>query len=440
MVFLVDLNYFKKPVMKRLIIAALLCLGFLPVSVRAETTLTLSQSFELAKKNNLEFQALQKEAQAVEGDLIQAGLIPNPTLELEYKSNTPFSGLEEGEQGVFLSQELELGWKRSARMSVSRSALEGARFKVEDKARQLRQQVRALFYETWVAQQRRTVLEEIANNQKRLLDLNESRVKLGAIPGLEVKLVKAEYLRIQQKMEETRKEAENTLANFLQLIGAPPDEKLNLQIPNALRLALPDIDSLLSQALQKRPDLKAQEKVIHKSEAQIRLEKSQAFPNLTVGGGVIWDKTFVEAKGITPGGIISQINDRDTLYQIRFSVPLPLFNRNQGNILKAERLYETELLKQQNLKRTIQTEVITAWQSVAADQREQERFEKELLPAVKENADIIEKAYLLGGESVLAVIQAERTLFETQLDYLDNVIQLQKSTALLESAVGMELP
>ena len=97
-------------------------------------------------------------------------------------------------------------------------------------------------------------------------------------------------------------------------------------------------------------------------------------------------------------------------------------------------------MKQQNIKRTIQTEVITAWQSVAADQREQERFEKELLPAVKENADIIEKAYRLGGESVLAVIQAERTLFETQLDYLDNVLQLQKSTALLESAVGMELP
>ena len=80
------------------------------------------------------------------------------------------------------------------------------------------------------------------------------------------------------------------------------------------------------------------------------------------------------------------------------------------------------------------------WQKVAANQKTQERFEKELLPVVKDNLDIIQKAYQLGGESILAVIQAEKTLSETQLESLDNLRQMEESIASLESAVGVEWP
>lgn len=420
-------------------VAALLLMGAVPVLGFAETRLTLAQALDLAKKNNLELQALQKEAQSVEGDLMQAGLIPNPTLDLEQKS-APFLGFREGEQGIFLSQELELGGKRSARLSAAQRAFEEAQLTLSDKGRQLRQQVRTAFYNAWIAQQRLTVLENIVGTQKKFLEVNEARVRLGAIPGLEVKLIKAEHLRSQQKLDEAGKEAQVTSASLFQLLGIPPDPKPVLQLPGSLVATRKDLDSLASEALEQRPDLKALQKTAEKAEAQIRLEKAQAFPNLTVGAGTVWDQVLIEGNEVTPGGIISQIDHRDQLYQIRLSLPLPLFNRNQGNILKAERLRESSLLKVQNLKRTIQTEVVSAWQKVLTSQKIHDRFEHELLPTVKSNLETIEKAYRLGGESILAVLQAQRTLLDTELDYLDNLRELGESMALLESAVGAEWP
>ncbi|MBI2265300.1 MAG: TolC family protein [Armatimonadetes bacterium] len=425
--------------MKKALIWIVVFLGWIPAPAFAESTLTLPQAFELARKNNIAFQAVQREAESVEGDLIQAGLIPNPTLELEQKS-TPFPGFQEGERGLFLSQELELGGKRSARVSVAQKALEAAQFKVAEIARQLRQKVRVSFYEAWVAQERMKVLEEISASQKLFLDLSKARVKLGDIPGVEVKLVSAEYLRIQQKLEGARKDVQTALADLAQLLALPLDEKPALQAPDKGPADFPDLSGLLSQAFQNRPDLRAQEMNVQKALAQVRLEKALAIPNLTVGAGTVLDKLLIHGEDVSPPGAISEINDSDRLYQIRFSFPLPLFDRNQGNILKSERLYESEILKEQDLRRAIQTEVMTAWQKVAANLKIQERFQKELLPVVKENLHIIEKAYRLGGQSVLAVIQAERTLFETQLDYLDNLRQLEGSIALLESAAGIELP
>lgn len=419
---------------------ALMVAGFIRIQpVYGEPDLTLTQALSLAQKNNLEFQASQKEVAALEGDLIQAGLHPNPALDLESKTS-PFLGFHEGERDLFLSQELETGGKRPARIRLSQSTLEEAKFRLQDKARQLRQQVRTTFFNAWISGERVSILQELLNNQDRFLNLNEARVKLGAIPSLEAKLIKAEEIRVRQKLEQAQTEEKRAFVNLSRILGLSLNEKPVLQIPDRTVEPVPDLTGLLQQALANRPDLKAQRKNVERAEAQIASEKAQAVSNVTVGGGLVWDRLFVTGDEIIPRGAISQIDHRDTLYEIRLSLPLPLFNRNQGNILKAERLRESALIGEKNITRLIEAEVTNAWQTAFTDQKVHKRFEHELLPVVRENAEAVQKAYQLGGESILVVMQAQQTWLNAELDYLDNLRDLEESIAALESASGVELP
>lgn len=408
----------------------------------AQESLTLSKSLRLAKEQNLTIKAVQKEIEAFKGDIKQATLFPNPSLELEQTSR-PFLGFKEGEKGLFLTQEFELGGKRPARLLVARKALEEAQWIAINTERLLLQQVKIQFHKAWTAQERLKILHQILEKQKQFLNVSDSRAKLGEIPGMEVRLFKVEYLRSKQKYEEAKKEMDSSLLELLQLIGLPADKQYNLLLPANLtreaNLSLPlDLKELISRALQKRPDLKIQSIITEKAKAQIRMEETQAFPNVTLGAGLVQDKATVSGDDVTPGGIISSIQDKDKLFKLSISIPIPLFNRNQGNILKARHLYESALLKEQNLRTIIEKDVITSYKQVVANQKINEQFEKEILPTVKANFETIEKAYQLGGESILGVIQTQKTFMESQLGYLDNLLNLQESIALLESATGEE--
>lgn len=431
-----------KLIMKRLILFHALWFGLIGLigiyPLRAEQTLTFPQAFDLARQHNLELQAIDKEVKVAEGDVVQASLIPNPTLDLEQRSNS-FPGFTEGEQSLLVSEELELGGKRGARLSVVRKSLEIAKLNQANTLRQLRQQVRTQFFKAWIAQERVKVLQDIWQAQSQFLELSEKGFKEGQFPGAEIDLLKAETLRVEQKLDEVQSEAQVSRTNLAPLLGLSPNEIPTLEADANDIPAIPDLKALLARA-EERPDLKSQQATAEEARKKVALENALAIPNLTVGAGVVQEKVTISGNEVMPPNVFSSIQHQEGLFQVRFSLPLPLFNRNQGNIEKANRLYESARLREENLRKVIQSEITSIWQSVIAEKKINNRFTQNLLPTVKTNSDRIKKAYLLGGESILAVIQARRTFLETELDYLDNLSALHASIALLESSVVGDWP
>jgi len=332
------------------------------------------------------------------------------------------------------------GGKWNARVRVAEEKLHVAEWEKKDFERKLRFQTAIQFAKAWIAEKRVETLEKLVDAEKKILDVNESRYKLGDISGVEFHLLQVDYLQTKLQLESAKKEEETNFAQLSPWLGVPLNPSVVLKMESQSLETVQDLPSLYKQAIANRADLaEAREKVLEAQEENA-LAKANAWPNVEVGAGVVWDTLFLGSEDISPTGILSSIQDKETNAEVRIRIPLPFFNRNQGEIEKFKKLHEVALLEEQNLRLHIESDVKSAWQSLQIDAKTTHQYETILLPAMKKNFRAIEEAYQIGGESVLAVLAAQKDLLQAEEGYLQSLFQLEADVAELKKAVGEGLP
>jgi cobalt-zinc-cadmium efflux system outer membrane protein len=403
--------------------------------VRAQPELTLSQALAQAEQKNPSLAAKGLAPRVAEGDLVQAGMTPNPVLSLQ----TDVENLSLIESvGLNLQQELELGGKRQARLAVAQARLDQARFQQAEARRQLRLDVKVAFFELLYQQRVVSVRREALTLSEETLELTRKRLSLGDVAGLDVIQLEAEVARRRSSLAQSEGQRASQAAELARLLGSP--EQTALVVTGELTTPSAEISlaTLREQAL-KRPDLEAAQANLSATQANIGLQEANGVANLTVSGGLSRERLFIDGDAVSPAGLISSIDDRSWVASVQLSLPLPINNTNEGNILKARAEAEQAVFERESLQQKVFSEVTRAHVEWEAARAARLPLTEIALDRSRQALELTNRAYNLGARSLLNVFQARQDYVEAHLAELSAAREEALSRARLEAAVGNDL-
>lgn len=427
--------------------------------------LTIDKAIETALANNLEYKAQWETLGVAAGVLTQAAKRPNPEWELGYVTDRMLANHGDREYSLAVAQTFETAGKRKYRILAARSGMDKVKSDVENSERALIADVKSAFYKTMTAERQLKLTREMLKFIENFVSTQTSRLREGAIPELALNLAKVELSRAQRSLLQAEAGVRTARIHLNQRMGVPHNTPLKLLGEFSAPLPEYDPDAIVEAALRRRPDVRSLENELKQQEYDLFLRKAEAKPNVTFGlellrkrnlfdtsdirytvpntlpPPIIFGKTAVIAHGPTPdppptGAIISQIADQHYFLRFKLSMPLPLFNRNQGAIESALAGRRAAHLKLSYLRETVRNEITTAYETVVLAQKARTLYETGILPQLSENLHIVTESYKLGAQSILAVIQEQRTFLEVNAQYLQTLSDFQTALILLESALG----
>ncbi len=397
----------------------------LPHSTAGSPPLTLEDALSRTLLHNPALAAFAREIDARKGETRQAGLAPNPelTVELENAAGSgEFSGTDAAETTLRISQRIELGGKRTLRREVGGTEETLAEREAQRARAEVLFTTRGRFVSLLAAQERWRLAEEQLELARRTLEAVRQRVASGKAAALEeirFGALKAEAeLRSGQAGLELDA-ARNSLATSWGDAGANFGEALG-ELEALPPLPLRDEMEALADT---SPQILIGVAGVERSRKSLALERARSFPDLTVDLGV---RRLEE-----PG---------DNALVAGLTLPLPLFDRNQG----ARQAAAARLAKARDEERSARVEtraaLAEAWQTLQAARLEADTLRESLLPAAQNNFEAVTYGYRAGKFGYLDMLDAQKSFFETRARYINALAACHRASADLERLLGQTLP
>lgn len=382
---------------------------------------TLRQVLALALLKNPELAAFAWEIRAREAATLQAGLLHNPTIGADIQdvgiSASPDS-VPQPQGTLQLSQMVELGGKRAKRREAAALSRELAGWDYEAERIDLFTEVSRSFTGLLRAQQQSALADETVRLAEETARVVSERVRAGKVSPIEeiranVALASAgiERDRAGREWEAARKRLAATWGST-----TPRFEKAE-----GILGPVSPIPSLaqLSERISRNPELARWATETAQRRAAIDLERSQAIPDLTLTGGF----RRYESTG-------------DSVFLIGLSLPLPIFNRNQGGIQEArDRLAKGEEERRAEAVR-VMTALSEAYRALSTAHAEATALEKSVLPGAGEAFEAVNEGYRLGKFGLLDVLDAQRTFFDARARHLRALADYHQAAAEVERLIG----
>jgi cobalt-zinc-cadmium efflux system outer membrane protein len=413
----------------RFLVSVLLTLACLVNVVWAQQqSFTWEQLRDQFLSTNPTLKAQAQSVQSTRASEITAGLRPNPTFQNDTTSAT-----------IGIYQEFEIGGKRSARLQSARLATSISHADFADTRRTLIFNLRQAFIAALQARSDLDFARENLANYGKVVDLNRLMLEQGEISRADFLKIELQILQFQTDVDDATLVLKTAKATLRALLG-PSNLPQEFDIRGDLQ-AIPmekSLSDLQQLALSNRPDLKSAETGREKAIADLHLAKANRWPDPTIGtsflhagneiGGPSWFQPFYP-KGPTTNSMGLGIA----------SVPIPIFNRNQGEIARAK----SEQLRADFLLQAARTQVLqdveTAYASFESSRERVRLYEQAYLSRAKESLDIEEFSFRNGAASILDFLDAERTYRTTQLTYRQQLAAYLTNLAQLEAAVGTQV-
>ncbi len=389
-----------------------------------EAPLTLQEVVDRFLRRNLAVEAARQRVDVARAERIASRLRPNPTVtflgnQFALSGPTPFSELYE--LSATYAQPLEWPEKRRLRGEVGDLTVSVAEAQLADVLRQRLAAVKRAFYEAVLASN----LLELARQDRRSFDdlvvLNQTRFEEGAIAEGELLKVKLERVKFDTAVTQAQLAVRQATIKLLALLDAEDvDSAAPVEGAFGFTAASLNLNALRAQALQTASAVQVAERSAGLAERRIGLEQSRVAPELT---------PFFGYQRVGP--------DNAILFGV--SVPLPLFDRNQGGIARARAeagLARTELTQ---ARTRILAEVESAFRGWESARDRVLVFERELLAQADESRSITLAAYREGAVTLLAVLEAERARTDIRQQYLQALFDFQVSLVLLEAVTGTDV-
>ena len=415
-----------------LVLSLAVALVVRPARAAEETAqVTLDEAVALLQRQSPELLAGALKVRAAQGDVTAARLYPNPTLSFGAgnfpigRTNPP--GIGAGDtvnEQVGIGQELVLWGKRGERIAAAHGRMAAAGAERADLDRRLVFEVRARFVRTLVAGERLRLARENLTHYRETVRVSRERADAGEMSAAEFDKIALEQRGFEHEVADAEIERREAAAELLPLLGL---DVADLVPVGELRLpaARTDTDALVSEALRRRPDLTAAERAAEAAEAALRLARAERWPNVTVGVQYTHDEFQVA------GNLANSLG-------ANFSLPLPLVNRNQGEIQRAEAEALIARREVQKLRLGIPQEVRTAVTSYTVAGERVRRFEEAFLRQSEDARRAAEVSYREGAISLLEFVEAERTFIQTQRDHLDALLDGHTAAFDVTRAAALE--
>ena len=386
---------------------------FFPPQLGFPAALTLEGLEQIALQSNPTLVQARMAVRAAQGGYVQAGLYPNPVI--GYAGGD--MGLEgtSGQQGGVFGQEIVTSGKLRLGRAVAGYGVQQARYGWEAQRRRVLNGVRAGYYEVLLAQKMIEVNEQlvrIAAENVKVAEQLKAALDVSEVDVLQIR-IEAEQARLSLKEAENRhRTAWQRLAAVL---GRPEMEPAPLAGDVAKELPALGWEDTLVRLLSQSPELGRARAGIERARCQLALECAQRVPNLEVE---VWTK--------------HDATTDESLADVGLGLPLPLFDRNQGNIVSAQAVL---IAAQNELRRTeleLRDRFAAAFEHYANARRRVDTYTITILPNAKESLRLMGILKREGELGYLTLLTAQRTYFSVNLDYLANLRELWARTVELE--------
>jgi cobalt-zinc-cadmium efflux system outer membrane protein len=401
---------------RALALAAASLLGLAGPAVAEQIrNLTLAQALALAERQNPTLQAQAQSIESNRANEITAGLRPNPTFQNDTTSAT---------LGVY--QQFEIGGKRRTRLDSARLATSISRTDLADARRILVFNVRQAFVNALLARANLALARENLTSFQRVIDLNRMRLEKGALSGADFLKIELQMLQFETDLEDATLSIKTAKATIRALLGGS-NLAGEFDVEGDLGAAPfeADLSELQQRALANRPDLKSAETGIEKAAADLRLARANGYPDPTIGTSLLHT-----------GNEIGGPSWFEPFLGVGISFPIPLFNRNQGEIARTRSEERRADFLAQATRNQVLQDVETAYVSFQWSRDRVRLYEQTYLTRAKESRDTAEFAFQKGATSILDLLDAERTYRATQLAYRKELAVYVTNLAQLEAAVG----
>lgn len=405
--------------------------------------LSLAEAQRLALSRSPTFLADRQEYDIARGQLTQARVYNlNPELEFEAPGAGTAGGL--GEYEVRLSQEVEWAGQRGLRIRAASHGVSRAESAVRDAARRTLADASTAFYAALSAQRRLEVVRELSRLNDQLLGATRIQAREGEISAMEANLAEIEAGRARAQVLAARREATSAILELQRLTGLPPDQMLHLQdsVPPAPDAAALDPDSLIALALARRPDYAAATRGVDQLETLTRLARREAIPDLRLG--IIAERTERPPVAGGTGAPAVGSGHESPRIGLAVSVPVPLFDRNQGLIAQRAAQTDQARLSRAATELAVRTEVADAYRAYLAAIEEAAVYERDVLQPARTNQQLLEIAYRAGKVGLPTLVLLRNQLLDAELGYWEAwlaarraLVALQASTATMVSDLDL---
>ena len=417
------------------LVTGLVCLlSSVPVwAAEPALPLPLSGVIEYSLQHNGDLQSYREEKGIFDAGKRKAKLLPNPTLDVEAGTGALTGNRAESMLSVGISQEFLLAGKRGKRLAVAERELDVYRYRLADKERLVREEVKTLFYDLMLAEQRLALADRSLALNRKLVEVSQARLAAGDIPELEMNLVKVELSRSEASRIALEKAVHQSQEKLSTLAALPAGTQYtNSGSSPAASMLTTSLADLKQQALDRRPDIKAMEAERGGSEAAVCLARAEGVPNLTAGVALWRDTKSMKIDGL------ESIDETYTL-GLRLSMPIPVFNHNQAGVQEARARQNSAESRLLTAIRNAEREVETAYASYLSSEKILSLYKTDIIPQLEENLSLTEEAWRLGEAGILAVIQEQKKFFEVSENYLMVLYNRQNALVQLDAAVATEV-
>ena len=395
-----------------------------PEAAEPNGVITLPQASAFALMHSPELAAFSFEIRAAEARALQAGLWPNPELEVEAENvggTGELSGFDGAETTIGLGQLIELAGKRAKRRRLAMLQSVVAGWDYEAKRLDVLRQVAQAYVALVAAQQRVELATDLVRLSERTYTTVAERVEAGKDSPVEqtraqVALANAEIglKKAKRRLEAARKELAATWGG-----KQPKFDKATGQIEQVA--PVPPEDALAA-FLPENPAIARWETELDQHKAAVDLEEARAVPDPTVMGGY---------KRLGDAG--------EDAFVLGLAIPLPLTNRNQGAIKEAKFNLAKAHKQKQAAEAATYAAFAHAYETLSASYAEVMDIRRIVLPGAQSAFDAARQGYQQGKFDFLLVLDSQRTLFNTRMGYLDALADYHNAKAAAESLIGREI-
>jgi cobalt-zinc-cadmium efflux system outer membrane protein len=423
---------------RKLAVLRCLLLAMMPTASHAQgpVRITLDEAIQLALQHNHNLLAARTTIQQSQAAEVTANLRPNPTLFTDWEylplgspsSQNPsvYSGVSTNdylknntEADIGLSYLIERGKKRQHRLQAAKDITAQTRSLVADNERSLTFSVTTQFVNAQLAESTLELAQQDLKSFQQTVDLSELRYKAGAISEDDQLKIKLQLLQFETDLQQAQLARVQALSDLRQLVGYESvSSDYDVAGPFDYQPVNGNVEDMQLKALQNRPDLRAAQQGVTAARSQYELQKAVRKVDVTVQGN------YSHVNAINAATIFA-------------SVPLPIFDRNQGEIARAAYAITQAQEQEKAANEQVMTDVHDAYEGMKASDKVIQLYRSGYLSVAQKDRDISEYAYKRGAVSLLDFLDAERSYRSTQLAYRQALASYLLALEQLREAVGV---
>ena len=380
-----------------------------------------------ALQRNPELNFFQAEIAAAKGGVRTAGTLRNPELstELGYKNSRENSGGASGDGAIValsFSQTLEYPGRIALRKAIANHDLVLAGLHLEQFRLTLAARVRSLAYAITSAHERTKAVQEVASRTQSLADVLKQRPLAGVAPQVEAQIISANLLTFQRQERESTL-AEKTITTELnQLCGRSADATLTVNSSPIVFTAL-SVPRLLKAARSNSFDIRIRQVELAQQGFKVALSKNERFPAIAVG----------------PFYSLENAIDREQRAGLGISLPLPLWDRNAGNIASSKARQQQAEASLALTEREVERRVTQNAASLESNRAEIETWRSGAMAQLREGSESADQNYRLGAVPLTTCLEIQKQYLEANSAFNNAQKDALEAAQALEILTGQKL-